>query len=61
MLVKIGFNERIKGSHHIYFQDKVEEIINLQEISGMAKAYQIRQVRDIIIKYKLNKFLNDEV
>ncbi len=61
LLVKLGFKERIKGSHHIYFQDKVEEIINIQEIGGMAKPYQIRQVREIIIKYKLNKLINDEV
>lgn len=61
LLVSLGFKERIKGSHHIFFQDKVDEIINLQGINGKAKAYQLRQVRDIIIKYKLNQSLNDEV
>ena len=53
LLLRLGFNERIKGSHHIYFKDGVDEIINLQPIDNIAKAYQVKQVRELIIKYKM--------
>jgi hypothetical protein len=53
MLRKVGFRERIKGSHHIYTKDGVPEIINLQPDNGKAKAYQVRQVRGILMKYNL--------
>ncbi len=46
-----GFNERIKGSHHIYSHEKVEEIINLQPLpNGKAKVYQVKQVRTILTR-----------
>ena len=32
----------------------VKEILNLQPIGSKAKAYQVKQIRNIIIKYKLN-------
>jgi predicted RNA binding protein YcfA (HicA-like mRNA interferase family) len=49
---RLGFDERIKGSHHIFFKHDVEEIINLQPDTGSkAKPYQVKQVREIIIKY----------
>lgn len=48
------FSERIKGSHHIYFHNKIDEIINIQPKGNKAKAYQVKQVRLIILKYKLN-------
>jgi hypothetical protein len=52
----LGFSERIKGSHHIFFKKNISEIINLQSLkSGKAKAYQVKQVRNIIIKYELHK------
>ena len=47
------FDVRIKGSHHIYTRADVVEIINLQPVSGMAKPYQVRQVRELVVKYKL--------
>jgi predicted RNA binding protein YcfA (HicA-like mRNA interferase family) len=49
----LGFEERVKGSHHIYFKDGIDEIINLQPSNGKAKPYQVKQVRELIIKYKL--------
>ena len=56
LLSDFGFSQRIKGDHHIFFNDKVEEIINLQPLKdGKAKAYQVKQVRTIILKYKLHK------
>jgi hypothetical protein len=51
----LGFSERIRGSHHIFTKNGVEEIINLQDKSGNAKPYQVKQVRDIIVKYRLGE------
>ncbi len=53
MLLRYGFSERIRGDHHIYFKDGVEEILNLQPMGALAKPYQVKQVRGIILKYKL--------
>lgn len=44
---------RISGSHHIYSHPEVPEIINLQEVDGMAKPYQIRQFLQIVERYNL--------
>jgi len=53
LLRALGFSERLKGSHHIFFRAGVEEIINIQPRGNKAKPYQVRQVRNIILKYKL--------
>jgi predicted RNA binding protein YcfA (HicA-like mRNA interferase family) len=53
VLHALGFSMRIKGSHHIFSKDNVEEIINIQPISSKSKPYQVKQVRNLIIKYKL--------
>jgi predicted RNA binding protein YcfA (HicA-like mRNA interferase family) len=53
LLTKFGFESRIKGSHHIFYKEGITEIINLQPVGSKAKAYQIKQVRTIIQKYKL--------
>lgn len=53
LLIAMGFNERVKGSHHIFSRPGIDEIINLQPKSGKAKVYQVRQVRDLIVRYKL--------
>lgn len=56
LILDLGFSERIKGSHHIFFKKGIAEIINLQSLkNGKAKAYQVKQVRNIIIKYELHK------
>jgi len=56
LVLSLGFDERIKGNHHIFTKAGVAEIINLQPLrDGMAKAYQVKQVRSIILKYKLHK------
>ena len=46
-----GFDKRIKGSHHIYYKENVIEVINIQPEGKMAKPYQVKQVRDLILKY----------
>ena len=56
LILDLDFSERIKGSHHIFFKKGVVEIINLQSLrNGKVKAYQVKQVRNIIIKYELHK------
>jgi virulence-associated protein VapD len=54
LLRRLGFSERIRGSHYIFTRDEVDEIINLQPIAGKAKPYQVRQVRALIRKYELS-------
>ncbi len=49
----LGFDERISGSHHIYRKAGVAEKLNLQRDNGNAKPYQVRQLRRILLKYKL--------
>jgi len=51
--LKLGFGERIRGSHHIFSRDGVEEILNLQPKGSKAKPYQVKQVRHVILKYRL--------
>ena len=53
LLNRLGFNERIKGDHHIFTKDGVDEIINLQPKEGKGKPYQIKQVRNLILKYNI--------
>ena len=53
VLVSLGFQCRVKGDHFIYWQNGVEEIINIQPDGNKAKAYQVKQVRNIILKYRL--------
>ena len=53
LLLRLGFEERIRGSHHIFRLEKVQEKPNLQQSGGKAKPYQIKQVREIILKYNL--------
>ena len=53
LLRRLGFEERIRGSHHIFRKAGVEEKINLQREGSKAKVYQVRQVRATILRNKL--------
>jgi hypothetical protein len=53
VLDRLMFKNRIKGDHFIYYKDGVDEIINIQPLAGLAKPYQVKQVRRIILRYKL--------
>ncbi|MBN2648667.1 MAG: hypothetical protein JXR50_02890 [Prolixibacteraceae bacterium] len=55
----LGFTLRIRGSHHILFKDGIDEILNLQPNNDNAKSYQVKQVRNLILKYQL-KIEDDE-
>jgi len=54
-----GFDERIRGGHHIFTRAGVEEILNLQPKEGKAKPYQAKQVRSVILKYGLGGDRNE--
>ena len=53
LLLALGFEERIKGSHHIFTLEGRQAALNLQPDGSKAKAYQVRQVRRIITEHKL--------
>ena len=49
-----GFRlSRTKGSHHIFVHPRVRELVNLQEVDGKAKPYQVRQLLEIVERYNL--------
>ena len=50
-----GFTRRQGGGNHvIFYKPDVEEIVNLQPLGNKSKAYQVKQVRNLILKYQLN-------
>ena len=53
LLLKLGFQERIRGDHHIFTRESVPEILNLQPQRSKCKPYQVKQVRYVILGYKL--------
>jgi len=54
LLLRLGFEERVRGSHHIFRKQGIRELINLQQEGNKAKVYQVRQVRQVILRYGLN-------
>lgn len=54
LLERVGFVERVKGSHHIFVREDIVEILNLQPKRNKAKPYQVRQVRELILRYGLS-------
>lgn len=57
LLKKLGFEERVRGSHHVFRKEGIMEKMNLQRDDGKAKVYQVRQVRNLILKYNLGSNL----
>jgi hypothetical protein len=53
LLSALGFTERIRGDHHIFSRADIAEILNLQPRGSCAKPYQVKQVRAVIVRYKL--------
>jgi len=45
--------ERLKNDRYFFRKEGIIEKINLQRDSSKAKAYQVRQVRNVILKYNL--------
>jgi hypothetical protein len=57
LLLSLGFELRVRGSHHLFRRPGVAEKINLQRDGSKGKPYQVRQVRNVIVKYKLGELL----
>ena len=53
VMAYLGFEERIRGRHHLFDKDGIVEIVNLQSQGAQAEPYQVRQVRQLILKHKL--------
>jgi len=53
LLIKLGFEERVRGSHHVFRKSGIFDKVNLQREGNNAKPYQVKQVRSVIVKYKL--------
>jgi predicted RNA binding protein YcfA (HicA-like mRNA interferase family) len=55
MLVEAcGFRlSRVSGSHHIFHHPDIPALLNLQEVGGEAKPYQIRQFLRLVERYNL--------
>jgi len=58
LLLHLGFEKRTRGDHHIFTRTGIKEILNLQPQGAMAKPDQVKQVRNVIVKYKLG--VNDD-
>ena len=59
MVEGFGFQlARVSGSHHIFTNPRIPELVNLQEVKGEAKPYQIRQFLRLVERYNLT--LEDE-
>ncbi len=57
LLKRLGFEQRTHGSHNVFRREGITEKPNLQRDGANAKPYQVRQVRDIILKYNLGDTL----
>jgi predicted RNA binding protein YcfA (HicA-like mRNA interferase family) len=44
---------RVEGSHHIFIHPDVRELVNIQNVKGQAKPYQIKQFLGLVEKYSL--------
>jgi predicted RNA binding protein YcfA (HicA-like mRNA interferase family) len=48
----LGFElRRTSGSHHIYTHPAIPELVNLQDVGGQTKPYQVRQVLRLVERY----------
>ncbi len=53
LLETLNFEQRIRGSHHVFGQAGIPELINIQPANGnVVKPYQAKQVRAILLKYR---------
>ena len=57
LLERLGFEQRTRGSHHVFRMAGVEELVNIQSDGQHAKPYQVRQVRGVVLKYRLGDIL----
>lgn len=57
LLERLGFERRTRGSHNVFRRSGIVEKPNLQRSGSNAKVYQVRQVREIILRYRLGEEL----
>jgi hypothetical protein len=55
VLSALGFQQRVRGDHHIFTRTGVVEIINIQPKGSRAKPYQVKQVRNLVARYRLGR------
>ena len=60
LLESLGFEQRIRGDHHIFTRSDVEEILNLQPKGSKAKPYQVKQARAVLLRHKILSENSDE-
>lgn len=54
LVYAFGFQlSRVSGSHHIFIHSDVKELVNLQDVKGQAKPYQIKQFLKLVERYNL--------
>jgi len=56
LLQRLGFEERVRGSHRLYRKAGIVEKLNLHQDGAKAKPYQ--QVRHVILRYGLQEVLD---
>ena len=54
LLDRLGFKMRVGGSHHVFTRPGIETLIDLQPRQGKCKPYQVRQVREVFIKFNIS-------
>lgn len=52
MLLRMGFRLRVRGSHHHFSKEGFEPSLQLQPSGSMCKVYQVRQLREALIRYR---------
>ena len=55
LLRRLGFEERTRGSQHIFTREGVDEILNLQPRGSMAQPYQVKQAPKVLVQYRLGE------
>ena len=53
LLDNLGFEYRIKGDHFIYFYKNIPDNINILPTGNKAKPYQVKQIRNYLLKYHI--------
>lgn len=54
LVESFGFElRRTSGSHHVFLHPDVPELLNLQDVRGQAKPYQVRQFLRLVERYAL--------
>ena len=55
LLAHLGFEKRrTRGSHHLFARPGVMEMINIQNVKGQVKPYQVRQLLRLVDEYNLS-------